>query len=98
MDLVSTDCEKVDPHFFRIDAVFAESLDRIHVIERLRALFVEHPGDLLDRHHCTDFVIYKHGRYHDRVWSQNGFQCFHLHSALCVYREVGDLKSLLLKV
>ena len=98
MDLVSADCEKVDSHFFRIDAVFAESLDRIYVIECLWALLMNHLCDLLNRHHCTDFVIYKHGGYHDRVWSQNGFQCIHLYSALCIYRKVGDLEPLLLKI
>ena len=97
VDLVSADCKKIDAHLFRVNAVFTKSLDGIYMIKSLRAFFVNHLRNFFYRHHGTDFVIYKHGRNHNRIRAQNCFQCTHLYFAFMIYRKIGDFKSLFLQ-
>ena len=69
VNLVSADCKKIDPHTFRINVVFTKSLNCIDMIQCLWTLLMYHLRNLFDWHHSSDFIIYKHGRYHDRIWS-----------------------------
>ena len=67
MDLMCADGQKMDIPFLRINTIFAECLDRIYMIQRLRTLLLDHCTDFLYRHNRTGLIIYHHCRYENSI-------------------------------
>ena len=92
-DFVSTCAQEINMHLFHIDRNVAEGLNRI----RVKPDAVP-SGDLSDRPerlHRTDFIIGRHHRNQNRVRADGCFDILRVYKALRIYRQPGNLKTIL---
>ena len=93
---MSASCQQIDLLTLRINLILSESLYGIRMEQNIRIIFLHNPDSLIDRLHCSYFVIHIHDGNQNCLVTQRLFQSFQLDASHAVHRKIGHTKAFFL--